>query len=78
MFGISPLFFSAMELGAEAAGGGEGSFSAADRLFKPSIAFIKFKIANFSKNNTPFPLFFVKINVNLLLKNIVWYIIKDA
>lgn len=78
MFGISLLFFSEEGAGVVATGGAGGSFSVVERLFNPSMAFNKFKIANFSKNNTPFSLFFVKINANLLLKNLVWYIINNA
>ena len=78
MFDTSLCFCSAGEFGAGASGEEGGAFSDAERFFKPSIAFNKFKIANFSKNNTPFSLFFVKINANLLLKNLVWYIINNA
>ena len=58
MLGICSLFFSGGGLVAVAAEGAGGSFSAVDRLFKPSIAFNKFKNANFSKKQYSFFYFF--------------------
>ena len=69
MFGIVAAFVCGAAWLASG-GGADGALGSARcsfwALFSPSIAFSKFRSANFSKNHTPFYIFFCQIQVKFI------------